>query len=177
MIDRKCIFGAFCLLARLYSVAAFSVLRHPCARMGDRRLTATRTNRQRTRIRPFRLIMTLNKAQDESVTVESPSKQSAAATARSVAAHALLGEKKGQPSLQRLEADPSFKSLDDQRNRSFARLLVTTVERRLGQIDKVLEQCQSSNRSKQKVCIIRLGDDCTQVMTEKPLIIYMLPLL
>jgi transcription termination factor NusB len=69
--------------------------------------------------------------------------QSKQITARSVAAHALLenGKRQSVPSLQRLESDPLFKSLGDQRDRSFARLLVTTVERRMGQIDKVLAKC------------------------------------
>jgi hypothetical protein len=40
--------------------------------------------------------------------------------------------------LQRLESNPLYLKLD-QRNRSFARFLVAETERRMGQIDKVLQ--------------------------------------
>lgn len=46
-------------------------------------------------------------------------------------------------SVRRLENDPAFQGLSDQRDRSFARLLVATVERRMGQIDKVLSSSAS----------------------------------
>jgi 16S rRNA (cytosine967-C5)-methyltransferase len=57
---------------------------------------------------------------------------------RSLAVQALMDRKRGQFAVQLLESNPGYKQLDDQRHRSFARLLVSTVERRMGQIDKIL---------------------------------------
>jgi len=142
MAYRKCSFGALWAVASLISVDGFSVLHR-----SDLGLIPAGTTREKRRLQT---VFKLSNQNQETVAVDTLS-QRRHITARSVAAHALLGEKKGQPSLQQLEFDPSFTSLEDQRDRSFARLLVTTVERRLGQIDKVLEQCQSSNRPKQKV--------------------------
>ena len=62
-------------------------------------------------------------------------------SARSVAATALQKSKKGMGAAQKLESLPAFIHLADQRDRSFARALVATVERREGQIDKVLGLC------------------------------------
>jgi hypothetical protein len=65
------------------------------------------------------------------------------ATARSVAASVFFKQKGNEEFiLARLDADPAFRLLD-QRDKAFARLLVTTVERRLGQIDKVLAVCSN----------------------------------
>lgn len=100
----------------------------------------------RQRIASVRVVLLRASIKETSVATEQPSPPKQQYTARFVAAHALLGEKKGQPSLQRLEMDPNFTYLQDQRDRSFARLLVTTVERRRGQIDKVLQQCQISKK-------------------------------
>ena len=44
----------------------------------------------------------------------------------------------GDFATRRLEQDPTYQTNLDQRDRSFARLLVATVERRMGQIDKLL---------------------------------------
>ena len=70
-------------------------------------------------------------------------------TSRSVAATSILDDVQSQSMfpLQRLESNPSYLKLD-QRDRSFARFLVTTTERRMGQIDKVLQLCQRSEESK-----------------------------
>ena len=65
-------------------------------------------------------------------------------TSRSVAATALqkAGKKKSANSAaQHLESLPAFVNLAEQRDRSFARNLVATVERRMGQLDKILEFC------------------------------------
>ena len=65
-------------------------------------------------------------------------------TSRSVAATALQksGKKKSANSAaQQLESLPAFANLAEQRDRSFARNLVATVERRMGQLDKILEFC------------------------------------
>ena len=65
-------------------------------------------------------------------------------TSRSVAATALQksGKKKSANSAaQQLESLPAFANLAEQRDRSFARNLVATVERRMGQIDKILGLC------------------------------------
>jgi len=44
-----------------------------------------------------------------------------------------------------LESNPDYRSLHDERDKSFARMLVSTSQRRLGQIDKVLSHCCDSN--------------------------------
>jgi 16S rRNA (cytosine967-C5)-methyltransferase len=49
--------------------------------------------------------------------------------------------------VERLESLPGYKQLPT-RDRSLCRLLVTTTERRLGQIDKVLELCQKDTPKK-----------------------------
>jgi len=49
--------------------------------------------------------------------------------------------------LRRLESDPSFLRLEP-RDRRFARRLVSTVERRMGQIDKILSHCSKDYRIK-----------------------------
>ena len=68
--------------------------------------------------------------------------------ARSVAVAALGASAKGSHkkqansfTVQKLEANPAYKNLEEQRDRSFARNLVSTVERRMGQIDTVLSMC------------------------------------
>ena len=63
-------------------------------------------------------------------------------TTRSVAIFALLDNRKNDPNqeqfaVRRLEKDPNFARLD-QRDRSFSRLMVTTAERRQGQIDSII---------------------------------------
>ena len=63
-------------------------------------------------------------------------------TTRSVAIFALLDNRKNDPkqeqfAVRRLEKDPNFARLD-QRDRSFSRLMVTTAERRQGQIDSII---------------------------------------
>ena len=74
------------------------------------------------------------------------------ATPRSVAVAALLelstsAKKKRKLrnifAVQRLESNPDFLSFPEQRDKSFARNLVATTERRMGQIDKVLAECAS----------------------------------
>jgi len=63
------------------------------------------------------------------------------ASSRSTAIFALQASSR-RPSaiaLRVLENDPAYKSLD-RRDRAYARLLLTTVERRQGQIDKILQQ-------------------------------------
>jgi len=73
-----------------------------------------------------------------------PNSQICEETSRSVAAAALqkAGEKKSANSAaQQLDSLPSFVNLPEQRDRSFARNLVATVERRMGQIDKILALC------------------------------------
>lgn len=84
-------------------------------------------------------------------------------SARSVAAMALQKSKKGIGAAQKLEYLPGFTNLADQRDRSFARILVATVERRMGQIDKVLGLCadtyppkKSKHASLVQACL-RLG--------------------
>jgi len=44
-----------------------------------------------------------------------------------------------------LESNPDYLSLQDQRDKSFARKLVSTTQRHLGQIDKVLSHCCDSS--------------------------------
>jgi 16S rRNA (cytosine967-C5)-methyltransferase len=68
-------------------------------------------------------------------------------SSRLVAAKALLPEaiqKLSAFPLQRLESSSDYVSLDS-RDRSFSRALVTTVERRMGQIDKVIDICREKS--------------------------------
>lgn len=69
---------------------------------------------------------------------------------RLVAVQALTYKKGGDFPLDRLEVSPAFRKDLSVRDRSYARLLVTTVERRRGQIDKVLDFCQEKKTSPSK---------------------------
>lgn len=149
MVFRRCISGIIIVVVLTIgrrSVAGFADLH------GVARLSLAATEEWIARKRPIRLLKAVRESQDvvDKVQLEH------SVTARSVAAHALIENKKLQsvPSLQRLETDPLFLSIGDQRDRSFARLLVTTVERRMGQIDKVLEKCKKLDRPK-----ARKGED------------------
>ena len=147
MVFTKGILGAFYLSMRLLSVAAAFSARSSSP-SSDCRLAVGKLIQSRT---PLTKLSVVSKESREGVAVDTLLVSSQSVTARSVAAHAILDDTKKRqslPSLQRLESDPEFKSIDDQRDRSFARLLVTTVERRLGQIDKVLERCQKSTQRK-----------------------------
>ena len=65
---------------------------------------------------------------------------------RTIAVSALLPPKSKKSDffpIRRLETDPSYQNLPDGRDRAFARLLVATVERRMGQIDAILGQIAS----------------------------------
>lgn len=66
-----------------------------------------------------------------------------ALSVRVVAAKSLLstGKQSSVFPLQRLESSPEYQDLE-QRDRSFARSLVTTTERRRGQIDKIIDLCR-----------------------------------
>ena len=66
--------------------------------------------------------------------------------------------------LRKLEADPKFLLLEDQRDRSFARNLVGTTERRLGQIDKVLMACCQDYPPKKKAIQACLRAGVTQLL-------------
>jgi transcription termination factor NusB len=88
------------------------------------------------------------------------------ANARSVAVAALTEVSQRNNSisepqyyLRKLEADPKFLQLKDQRDRSFARNLVGTTERRLGQIDKILQHIVTGYPPKKKVvqACLRVG--------------------
>jgi hypothetical protein len=61
---------------------------------------------------------------------------------RSTAVFALMEGAKRKPTfaIRRLENDPDYLNLVDSRDRSFARLMLTTSERRQGQIDKVIRK-------------------------------------
>jgi hypothetical protein len=48
--------------------------------------------------------------------------------------------KQGKFAVRRLESDPNYLNLEDRRDRAFARLILTTAERRQGQIDKVIKK-------------------------------------
>jgi len=63
-------------------------------------------------------------------------------TARYVAISALAKASDGSFATRELEQSSHYQSLD-QRDKAFARLLVATVERRLGQIDIILKNCIS----------------------------------
>ena len=53
---------------------------------------------------------------------------------------------KNAPASSILEANPQFLSLTERRDRSFARMLLATLERRLGQTDKILDDCIETER-------------------------------
>jgi hypothetical protein len=61
-------------------------------------------------------------------------------THRSTAVFAMMdgAKRKSMFAIRRLENDPDYLGLD-RRDRGFARLMLTTAERRQGQIDKVLK--------------------------------------
>ncbi|KAI2507997.1 methyltransferase [Fragilaria crotonensis] len=71
-----------------------------------------------------------------------------ALSSRVVAAKSLLSNSKQSSAfpLQRLESSPEYQDLE-QRDRSFARALVTTTERRMGQIDKIIDFCRAKPSS------------------------------
>jgi hypothetical protein len=90
-----------------------------------------------------------------------PYKPKATPTARSTAVFALLESSKQKTlfAIRKLENDPDYLSLD-RRDRAFARLLLTTAERRQGQIDKVVQKFV--NESKQSkvsivICVARFS--------------------
>ena len=53
---------------------------------------------------------------------------------------------KNTPLSSILESNPQFLKLSDRRDRSFARMLLATLERRLGQVDKILDDCIKNER-------------------------------
>mmetsp|Transcript_23980 Transcript_23980/g.36284 ORF Transcript_23980/g.36284 Transcript_23980/m.36284 type:complete len:534 (+) Transcript_23980:109-1710(+) len=83
---------------------------------------------------------------------------------RHVAIDSILEDKKRMSvfPLQRLDNNLDFQTLDG-RDRSFARAMVTTVERRKGQIDKVIGMCRKKSHDKKKRedmwidAVLRLG--------------------
>lgn len=94
-------------------------------------------------------------ANDELSSSSNDKKQSSrnsSPTHRSAAIFALMEGGKRQPTfaVRRLENDPAYLALE-QRDRSFARLLITTTERRMGQIDQVLEQFMAKSSQFRKV--------------------------
>ena len=64
-------------------------------------------------------------------------------TSRYVAVLAVMkiGSKKNTSVSSILEANQQFNKMSDRRDRAYSRMLVTTVERRLGQIDAVIDEC------------------------------------
>lgn len=74
-------------------------------------------------------------------------------------------KKKNAFAIRILEQDPAYLSLD-QRDRAFARLLLSTAERRSGQIESVIQSFQrKDNKKKSKVCRetklkLRVIDQC-----------------
>ncbi|CAJ1969933.1 unnamed protein product [Cylindrotheca closterium] len=96
---------------------------------------------------------TVVKVQASSDVFSSTSKKEAASlanpSARSVAVFSLmdsLGKKNRSFAVQHLENDPDYQRLE-KRDKAFARLLFSTVERRQGQIDKVVSSFTRSNKS------------------------------
>jgi len=70
-------------------------------------------------------------------------------TSRSTAVFALMECKRhGQHfAVPKLENDPNYVNLEERRDRAFARLILTTSERRLGQIDKVIKKFVRKTKS------------------------------
>lgn len=79
-------------------------------------------------------------------------------SARSIAAFSLMSshnKKKPEFAIRQLENDPDFLLLES-RDRAFARLLLSTVERRQGQIDKVITAFMKSNKGQKQKAVDRL---------------------
>jgi hypothetical protein len=90
-----------------------------------------------------------------------PYKPKATPTARSTAVFALLESSKQKTlfAIRKLENDPDYLNLE-RRDRAFARLLLTTAERRQGQIDKVVQKfVDQSKQSKVSIvtCVARFS--------------------
>lgn len=96
-------------------------------------------------------------------TIPTPNKQSQAATSppsfvpdkeqnrrssRYVAVMALMENKEDVFPLRRLENDVNYHGNMDPRDKRFARALVSTVERRKGQIDIILDHCMDTKLKK-----------------------------
>ena len=87
-----------------------------------------------------------------------------ALSTRLVSVQALVPMSSRVPSaVERLEADPRFRELSTQ-DRSFARLIVTTAERRMGQLDAVIYQCESSKKKPAKRKRMNLVDQWVQAV-------------
>jgi hypothetical protein len=99
---------------------------------------ATRSRRRNDHVRTSPLPLSANEVDKDGTVQKQGEHYSRPMTPRSLAVQALMDQKRGQFAVQLLESNPGYKQLEDQRHRSFARLLVSTVERRMGQIDKIL---------------------------------------
>lgn len=66
--------------------------------------------------------------------------------ARSVAIQSLLRATSAKPSITQMEKNSGFKLLSV-RDRAFCRLLITTAERRKGQIDSILDHCKKVKKT------------------------------
>jgi hypothetical protein len=89
----------------------------------------------------------------ESTNNEAKKKHYSPPTARSVAVSVFTKQKGNEEFiLARLDVDQAFHSLE-QRDRSFARLLVTVAARRLGQIDKMLA-IYTNMEGRKNVCLL-----------------------
>jgi hypothetical protein len=76
-------------------------------------------------------------------------------THRSTAVFAMMegAKRKSMFAIRRLENDPDYLALD-RRDRAFARLMLTTAERRQGQIDKVLKAFMNKHHKFKQVQFI-----------------------
>jgi 16S rRNA (cytosine967-C5)-methyltransferase len=84
--------------------------------------------------------------------IESP--QTTTISTRYLVVDALLSKKSSDP-IEQLSRHPQFATLST-RDRAFCRRLLTTVQRRKGQIEKVLDHCQTQkNRRTKEECLLQ----------------------
>jgi hypothetical protein len=106
--------------------------------------------RKASRPSDSRLVLASKTSPTDNITGQpTRSKGKAPPSSRSTATFA-LHESSRRPSaiaLRILENDPDYRSLDG-RDRAFARLLLTTTERRQGQINKIIQKLSHNKKTK-----------------------------
>jgi hypothetical protein len=89
---------------------------------------------------------------EKSASVDDPPEKQAQSTHRAAAVFALMESSNSKSffAIRKLENDRGYLSLD-RRDRAFARLILTTAERRQGQIDKVINKFAPNPYNSKKV--------------------------
>lgn len=108
----------------------------------------TKNNNNDQNKRPYLLWLSSLSSQQPDPTTRDASVPAQCCSSRFIALQALLpGKKKNQFPIDGLESNPHFHTLP-LRDRSFCRLLVTTVERRQGQLDAVIDRLTIKKKKK-----------------------------